>query len=131
MLGYRPLVYFWIAEYTDGSALPQFDPETGRENKFSEIDQQMLCRFGWYPFTPKLAQKILETEGTVVVPTQNQSYAVAMEKGDRLVAYRTNTVKLHMMKGGVDHGGVVYVLGVEGRKLLHINEEGKVVDCSS
>ena len=131
MLGYRPLVYFWIAEYTDGSALPQFDPETGRENKFSEVDHQKLKRFGWYPFSLKLAQKILKTEKTVVIPTKNQSYTVTVEKGDRLVAYRTNTIKLHTRKGGVDHGKTVYVLGVEGEKILQINEEGNVINDSS
>jgi hypothetical protein len=62
LLGYRPLVYFWIAEYTDGSALPQFDPETGKENRFSEVDHPKLKRFGWYPFSLKLAQQILKGE---------------------------------------------------------------------
>jgi hypothetical protein len=127
LLGYRPLVYFWIAEYTDGSALPQFDPETGRENSFAEIDHKKLHCFGWYPFSPKLAQKILTAEKTVVVPTRNQSYRVKVNGGG-LVAYRTNTVKLQMRKGGVSHGETVYVLGVEGGKVLHINEEGNMVD---
>jgi len=130
LLGYRPLVYFWIAEYDDGSALPQFDPETGRENRFSEVDQLKLKRFGWHPFSLKLAQKILETEKTVVVPTGNPSYTVSLEKGEGLVAYRTNTVKLRIRKGGVDHKETVYVLGVEGGKTLQINEKGNVIDDS-
>jgi hypothetical protein len=131
MLGYRPLVYFWIAEYTNGSALPQFDPETGKENRFSEINYQKLHRFGWYPFSLKLAQKIQMAEKTVVIPTRNPSYTVTVEKGDRLVAYRTNTIKLHTRKGGVDHVKTVYVLGVEGGKILQINEEGKAINDSS
>jgi len=130
MLGYRPLVYFWIAEYTDGSALPQFDPETGRENRFSEIDHQKLRRFGWHPFSPELAQKILKTEKTVVVPTRNPSYTVSVKEDEELVAYRTNTVKLRIQKGGVDHGETVYVLGVEGGKIMQINEEGNVIGYS-
>jgi hypothetical protein len=130
VLVYRPLVYFWIAEYTDGSALPQFDPETGRENRFSEVDQRKLERFGWYPFSLKLAQQILKGEKKGVIPTRNLSYTVTVEKGDRLVAYRTNTIKLQMRKG-VDHGGTVYVLGVEGGKVLQINEEGKAINDSS
>jgi hypothetical protein len=131
MLGYRPLVYFWIAEYTDGSALPQFDPETGRENRFSEVDQLKLQRFGWHPFSLELAQKILKTEETVVVPTRNPSYTVSVEKDDRLVAHRNNTVRLQMREGGVDHEETVYVLGVEDGKTLQINEEGNVIDISS
>jgi hypothetical protein len=30
---YRPLTLFWIAEFSDGSALAQFEPETGKENR--------------------------------------------------------------------------------------------------
>lgn len=130
MLGYRPLVYFWIAEYTDGSALPQFDPETGRENKFSEVDHRKLHRFGWYPFSLKLAQQILKGEKKGVIPTRNRSYTVTVGKGDRLVAYRTNTVKLQMRKCGVIHGETVYVFGVEGGKILQIDEGGNVIDDS-
>ena len=130
MLGYRPLVYFWIAEYTDGSALPQFGPETGKENRFSDVDHRKLHRFGWYPFSPKLAQQILKAEKMGVVPSRNSSYTVTVKKEDMLVAYRTNTVKLHTRKGGVDQGETVYVLGVEGGKILQINEEGNVINGS-
>jgi hypothetical protein len=128
MLGYRPPVYFWIAEYTNGSALPQFDPETGKENTFSEIDHQKLKRFGWYPFSLKLAQKILKAEKTVVIPTANPLYTVTVGKGDRLVAYRTNTVKLQMRKGRVLHGETVYVLGIKGKKIFQMNEEGRILN---
>ena len=55
------LKYFWIAEYKD-SALPQFDPETGKENLFKEIDQSKLIRFGLYPFSIKLWNKV---EGSI------------------------------------------------------------------
>lgn len=131
MLGYRPLIYFWIAEYTDGSALPQFDPETGKENRFSEVDQQKLHSFGWYPFSVNLAQKILENEKLRVIPTRKPSYTVTVERGNRLMAYRTNTIKLQIRKGGFDHGETFYVLGVEGKKVLQINEEGNVINDSS
>jgi hypothetical protein len=127
LLGYRPLVYFWIAEYTDGSALPQFDPETGKENRFSEIDHQKLHRFGWYPFSPKLAQQILKAEKTVVTPTTNPSYAVTLEKGDRLLAHRTNSIKLCVCSGGVEYAETVYVLGIKGKPLKYLNENGEEV----
>ena len=127
MLGYRPLVYFWIAEYNNGSALPQFDPETGKENKFSEVDHQKLKRFGWYPFSLNLAQKIRKTEKTAFVPTRNPSYTVSVEEDDMLVAYRTNTVKLQMRKGGVDRGETVYVLGIKGKSLMYLDENGTEV----
>ena len=131
MLGYRPIVYFWIAEYTDGSALPQFDPKTGKENRFSDVDQNRLTSFGWYPFTVDLAQKIQKTENIVVFPAKNSSYSISLKPGDDLVAYRTNTVELKTAKGCMGHGETVYVLGVKDGKVLHITEEGNLVGCSS
>ena len=128
MLGYRPLVYFWIAEYTDGSALPQFDPETGRENRFSEVEQQKLKRFGWYPFTPELAQKILKTERIIVIPTRNLPYTVRLGNNKKVVAYRTNTIKLQPKSSKVEHKETVYVLGVDCGKILKINESGNMVN---
>jgi hypothetical protein len=126
LLGYRPLVYFWVAEYTDGSALPQFDPETGTENRFSQVDQKRLARFGYYPFSAEHAQKILETEKIVVTPTGNLPHAVTLTGNDELVAYRTNTVCLRTGNGAVDHGETVYVLGVKGKQVMRINENGGV-----
>lgn len=123
-LGYRPLRFFWIAEYTDGTALPQFDPETGKENRFADVYQLRLKRFGWYPFTPKLAKKIFEAEDIIVVSTKNKPYTIEMRKGQRLVAYRTCSIKLHT-QGGIERGETVYVLGVEVGKILHINENGR------
>jgi hypothetical protein len=128
LLGYRPLVYFWIAEYTDGSALPQFDPETGRENRFSEVYHRKLERFGWYPFTSELAQKIMKAGKLVVIPTRNLSYTVRLGNGRKLVAYRTNTIKLHTESGEVERGETVYVLGVDCGEILEINESGNVVN---
>jgi len=126
MLGYRPLVYMWIAEYIDGSALPQFDPETGRENRFADIDHGKLKRFGWYPFTHELAKKILETEGIIVIPVVIPSYVVELKDGERLVAKRENTIKLHTKSGEITRDATVYVLGKEGDKILRIHEDGSV-----
>ncbi|MCK5563575.1 hypothetical protein KAI30_05315 [Candidatus Bathyarchaeota archaeon] len=104
--------------------------KTDKENRFSEVDQQKLKRFGWYPFAPKLTQKILKGEKIIVIPTRNPLYTVRLVRGDKVVAYRTNTIKMHRQRGGVDHGETVYVLGVEGGKILQINEEGNVVNDS-
>lgn len=93
-LGYRPLVYMWIAEYSDSSALPQFDPETGRENPFSSIDQSRLCKFGWYPFSVKMMRKVLKADGIVVVPTNNPPHFIELSGNDVLIAKRTNEVAI-------------------------------------
>ena len=139
---YRPVCYFWIAEFRDGSALPQFDPETGKENEAdpdwlpSRPDQppirkgplfanKKLLRFGWYPFTLELADKILEEEGLVVIPTKNPLHVVELKDGEKLIAYRTNAVKLSL-PGGVSRGETVYVLGKVGGEVSHIREDGSI-----
>jgi hypothetical protein len=142
MLDCRPLTFFWIAEFSDGSALPQFDPETGKENKADPdwlpsvprqppiakdavfVDKK-LVRFGWYPFTIELAGKISETQGVVVIPTANPSHVVELKDGEKLIAYRTNAIKLSL-HGGVSRGETVYVLGKVPGKVLHICEDGSV-----
>ena len=44
----RPLVFMWIAEFTDGTVVPQFDPKTGKENK-ADPD--------WLPSAPTPAEE--------------------------------------------------------------------------
>lgn len=91
-LGYRPIVYMWVAEYRDGSALPQFDPDTGKENPFSSVNQFKLCRFGWYPFSVEMMGKTLKGEGIIGLPTNNSPYTVELKSNDKLVAHRKNVV---------------------------------------
>lgn len=142
MLKYRPLTFFWIAEFSDGSALPQFDPETGRENK-ADPDwlpsaegqppvvkdpvflSKKLVRFGWYSFTSELARKILETQGIVVLPRNNPSHVVDLKDGEKLIAYRTKAIKFGF-RGGVSRGETVYMLGKVGGKVLRIHEDGSI-----
>lgn len=87
-LGYRPLVYMWVAEYRDGSALPQFDPETGEENRFAEIDQSRLCKFGWYPFSVEMVAKM----SVKAIPTINPYYTIDLKPDDELFAVRRNHI---------------------------------------
>ena len=123
-LGYRPLVYFWIAEYNDGTALSQFDPETGKENLFKNIDQSRLKRFGWYPFNLDLAEKIYEAYSLIVVPSSLPFHVVELKPNDRLVAKRENTLRYVLANGQVESREIVYILGVEGKKVLRIKEDG-------
>ena len=125
-LGYRPLVYFWVAEYTDGTGLAQFDPETGKENLFKNVDLKRLKRFGWYPFSEELARKVFEAEGLIVVPSSLKPYVVDLDDGDRLVVKRENVLRYFVDSGGVANREIVYVLGVEGKRILRIHEDGSV-----
>ena len=98
----------------------RFWPRNRQRNRLSTVDKQKLHRFGWYPFSPELAQKIPETQ-KIVVSSRNQSYAIIIEKGNRLVAYRNNTIRLQMQKGSFGHKETVYVLGVENKLVLNIS----------
>ena len=125
-LGYRPLVFFWVAEYTDGTALSQFDPETGKENLFKCVDLARVKRFGWYPFTEELAEKVFEVEGLIVVPSAFKPYVVDLNGGDKLIVKRENVLRYFMDSGEVAGREIVYVLGVEGKQILRIHEDGSV-----
>lgn len=128
MLNYRPLVYMWIAEYEDGKALPQFDPHTGEENKFSLVNQNKLVRFGWFPFTFSLAKKIYQKTRLVVIPSNNPPHIIELKKDRKLIAKRENTIKLNPKTGGISREETIYVLGKVGGKLLHIKEDGSIHD---
>jgi hypothetical protein len=125
MLNYRPLIFFWIAEFQDGKALPQFDPKTGEENKFSLVDLPLVRQFGWYPFTPELSRKIYNKTGILTIPSDNPVYTVTLKKGDKLIAKRENIIKFNM-KNEVTSRQTVYLLGKAGEKNLRIRENGSV-----
>lgn len=116
---------FWIAEYDDGTALPQFDPDTGEENLFSEVDQSRLVRFGWYSFPLELAKKI---DGAVVNPLLD-SYVVEIPNGKKLIALRTTSKEL-ILEGGSSYGGKheadEYLLGIQDEQVMHIFKDGRV-----
>lgn len=122
-LGYRPLVYMWVAEYSDGYCLPQFDPETGKEKRFAEIDQSKLCRFGWYPFSAEMVAKILDM---IVIPTRNPYHILELKEGDKLFACRRNHIEFGIMGGGVRRVETLYLLGIESGEILKIGEDGIV-----
>lgn len=53
-----PLKYFWIATYTNGTSISQFDPDTGEERQWSEVDESQVCRVTWAEFSRKLSKKV-------------------------------------------------------------------------
>jgi hypothetical protein len=53
-----PLKYFWVVSYTNGTALSQFDPDTGEEHQWLEVDESSVCRIAWAEFSHELSKKI-------------------------------------------------------------------------
>jgi len=113
---------FWIAEYQDGTALPQFDPDTGDEHLFSEVDHARLKRFGWYSFPYEMTEKIPEAVFNLAL----DHYAVEIPQGEKLTAFRTTTLNITLDGQPRKHEAGEYVLGLEGSPLMHIFTDGKV-----
>ena len=86
-LKYNPPVYFWLAEYNNGKALPQYNPYTGEENKWDAIDQSKLVKFSLYPFNTKLAA-ILYKKGFLVKVKSLQPYHLILNPDERLIYLR-------------------------------------------
>ena len=142
MLSYRPLTYFWIAEFADGTAIAQFDPETGKENKADPdwlpsakgqpkiaknpaYREKQLVKIGWYPFNRNFAAKVLVGTGKLPIPTNNSSHTINVKKGDRVLLKRENTIKFNL-SGHETQRKTVYVVGIIGGKILEIHEDGSV-----
>jgi len=155
---YRPLRFFWIVEFSDGTALAQFDPESGEEvqahpdwlpskidkNGMVEKDGEKLpyreaypvpehfsgkrvVRIGWYPFSSKLAAKVLGASRKLVIPSKNKPVVIELKDGEEAVCYRSHEIKLQMRSGGVEYAETVYVLGSKGKKIFRINENGAII----
>jgi len=110
------LKYFWIAEYKD-SALPQFDPETGKENLFKEIDQSKLIRFGLYPFSMELWNKV---NGSIL--STLPKFIINLSSDDKLVFKRRNYI---IKYGRSEIRKIEYLIGTQNY-VLHIDESGNV-----
>lgn len=80
-LNYTPRGYMWIATYRNGQAVPQFDPLTGKENKFKNIEKSDVERIGLFPISPTMTVKILEGEGVLTVPNENPIHEVLIPQG--------------------------------------------------
>lgn len=94
--GIHPIVFFWIAFYKDGTCLPQFDIETGKENAFVNIDQTKLDRFGLFPFPSDLLEKINKTRGEIVAQKGDNLpfFILNLEENQRLINIRRNFINM-------------------------------------
>ena len=149
------LSFMWIAEYTDGTRIPQFNPETGKENKgdpdwlpskgvsilsVKEYDEESLIgqlkkkgarvkRFGWYNFSPQMA-KILQAHGHNVVSTYPPiSVVLDVKEGEEIVAARRTEKKWGMAGMRVydrGFGPTIYVSGIKDKAYVFISEDGSI-----
>jgi hypothetical protein len=91
-LPYNPQVFFWIAEYIDGSIVSQFDLDDGQEILYKTVDQSRLRSLGWYPVTPKLAS-LVKDQVLRVVPFLPH-YRVMLGPNRRPICHRQQHLHL-------------------------------------
>jgi hypothetical protein len=88
-------VYMWIAHYSDGTSLPQYDPYILSTHTFKEVNQDKLIKFGLYPFPLSLAKRLKEEKGlniksNILLP----KYEVDIDKNTRVIgALSTNYIQ--------------------------------------
>ena len=111
------LKYFWIVEYNDGTALPQFDPDTGKENLFKTINQSKMIRFGIYPFSFEFSKKI-----DCGVPSLLSKIVINLNNTDKLFFRRRNYIE---RRGRIECRHIEYLLGTQDY-VLHIDEFGNI-----
>jgi hypothetical protein len=84
-----PLKYFWIATYTNGTAISQFDPDTGEERQWKVVDESQVCRITWAEFSRKLSKKIKLDTISVRRP---KMHSVDFDSDEKILICRRNHI---------------------------------------
>ena len=120
----KPIIeMFWVAEYNNGQALPEYDESTGTINPFSHVNHKDVLRFWWMPITPRMMQVFPYTRYNPLL----KRHAVDVKGSKGFVARRINIV-LNTSGQGIVHKVKCYVLGIEGGPRREIYPSGLVID---
>jgi hypothetical protein len=113
---------FWVAEYWDGNAVPQYDPFTQTENPFSQVDHKKVKRFWWLPVTPDMTEMFPGIRYNQLLTR----HGVDLNGSKGFVARR---VQMKMTRG-LEPALVVkcYVIGIEGGPRQEIYPDGSVIN---
>lgn len=114
-------VLMWVAEHTNGTVLPQYDPDTGKEHLFKEVDRDNLKSFGLFPFPVELACKT-DNRCNPFLP----SYVVNLKPEDQIEHFRRVYAKVGAGEGGLNCEKIEYILGIKGKFTWLISENGSV-----
>lgn len=102
-----PLKYFWIVEYLDGKALSQFDPDTGKELQWSEVDESRVCKVSWAEFSRDLSDKIKIETISVKRP---KIHHVDFNPGEKILICRRNHLAVSQKISKYGHR-IEYLIG--------------------
>lgn len=85
------LKYFWIVTYINGMAISQFDPDTGDERQWSEVDESKISRIAWVEFSQKFSKKIKLNTISVKRPKMHH---VDFDPNDKILICRRNHISI-------------------------------------
>jgi len=109
-MNYNPLRFIWLAEFNNGDCISQFDPDTGKEIPWKNINTGRIARLSWVTISIELSQKILEAEGIYTYPSIiPEIYTVEYEKKEIPLIYRRNYIE-YSKSTGMDRK-TIYILG--------------------
>jgi hypothetical protein len=106
------LSLMWVVQFADGRAIPQYDPSTGKENLYSEVERysRAIVKAGWYPFTPKLARLL----GALGEPVRLLPWSCRAEMdfkvGDEPILKRRRVTSVGVRRGTGQGEGTFYIL---------------------
>lgn len=109
-MNYNPLRFIWLVEFNNGNCISQFDPDTGKENQWKNINTGRIAKLSWVTISIELSQKILEAEGIYTYPNIiPEVYTVKYEKSEIPLIYRRNYIE-YSKSIGINRK-TIYVLG--------------------
>lgn len=115
---------FWVAEYKNGLALPEYDESSGQVNSFSHVNHKDVLRFWWLPVTARMAQMFPNLR----VNPRLKRHAVDLDGSKGYVARRME-IKLGLGNSLLAPLRRVkcYVLGIENGPRIEIYPDGVTI----
>lgn len=106
------LSFMWIVQFADGRAIPQFDPKTGKEILYSEVERysRAIVKAGWYPFTPRLARLVRAQGIAALVLPWSKRAELDYLPGDVPILKRRHTTRVGIRRGDYRGEDVFYIL---------------------
>lgn len=133
----KPVIeMFWVAEYKNGSALPEYDESTGKVNSFSHVNHKDVLRFWWLPITPRMTQIFPSTRYNPLL----RRHAVDLNGSKGFVARRiqvqiemgkrkeTDAERIKRLLANPPLKVKCYVLGIEGGPRREIYPDGSIIN---
>ena len=103
----------WVANYSGGKQFPQFDPKSGAENKYKDIDREKLERFDLLnKETGKAIHSVYLREGQILV--YRRRTFIKVKTNERSIVYLVGWKMDIMTNSGVKTLTVINYIHPDG-----------------